>query len=168
MLIFTLDKNKRDMCLYISTKFHHSVNGEYRAKKVGRKPLLVWKLLEYNVDILGYSTPYQYLPINFTNGMKVVDGVGFSPVRKKSYSDINTAVNEGVHAYRTKDKAIDATIEALASGWRFKRFPAIIPSGEKYFIGIYGDIVASKMIIFKSMKSLNKYLNGKETKTIDD
>jgi len=156
------------MCLYISTKFHHSVNEEYRAKKVGKNPLLVWKVLEYNYSTLGYQTPYEYLPITFNNGMKVVDGIGFRPVKQKSYSYINTAVNEGVHAYHTKDDATDATIEALESGWRFKRFPAIIPSGEKYFIGIYGDIVASKMIIFKSMKSLNKYLNGKETTTIDD
>jgi len=152
------------MCLYISTKFHHSVNEEYRAKKVGKNPLLVWKLLEYNEDIRGYATPYQYLPITFKNGMKVVNGVGFSPVVKKPY----TAVNEGVHAYRTKDRAINATIEALANRWEFVRFPAIIPSGERYFIGKDGDIVASQMIIFKSTVSLNKYLNGKETTTIDD
>ena len=156
------------MCLYISTNFHHAVNGEYRARKVGRKPLLVWKLLEYNEDIRGYATPYQYLPITFKNGMKVVNGVGFSPVVKKSYSYdiVSTAVNEGVHAYRTKDRAINATIEALANKWEFVRFPAIIPSGERYFIGKDGDIVASQMIIFKSTVSLNKYLNGKETITI--
>lgn len=152
------------MCLYISTKFHHSVNGNYRAKKVGSKPLLVWKLLEYQKKIKRYTTPYQYLPITFDNGMKAVEGIGFRTV--VAYS---TQVNEGVHAYRTTNISRNAIEKARDyCSWEFKQFPAIIPSGESYFIGKDGDIVASRMIIFRSKRSLDKYLNGKETITIED
>ena len=156
------------MCLYISTKFHRSVNWEYRAKKVGNKPLLVWKLLEYNEKIKGYATPYQFLPITFENGMKVVEGMGFRTVVERPL--VNSAqVNEGVHAYRTTNISRNAITKAYdLSGWKFERFPAIIPSGEKYFIGQDGDIVASRMIIFKNKRSLKNYLNGKETITIKD
>ena len=155
------------MCLFISTKFHHAVNGEYRAKKVGRKPILVHKLLERYYDG-GLATPYTYLPIVFTDGQRTIYGQGFMSVHDKDMREkYFTAVDEGVHAYRTEESAVDGILEAKENEWTFEKFYGVIPTGELYFVGRNGDIVASKMIIFKSKRSLNKYLNGKETITIE-
>lgn len=151
------------MCLFISTKYHHAVNKEYRAKKVGAKPILVHKLLERVDDML--QTPYQYLPIVFDNGQRIIYGQGFMSTHDKREGFL-TAVDEGVHAYRTEESAVDGMLEAKPN-WLFEMFYGIIPTGELYFVGRDGDIVASKMIIFRSKRSLNKYLNGKETITIE-
>lgn len=152
------------MCLFISTKAHHEKDGVYKAKKVGKKPILVWKLLEYNECIQGYATPYQYTPVNFKNGFRCVNGYGFSP---KAYGTERARVCKGTHAYRTEKRAVEGIANALEYDWVFKKFPAVIPSGEQYFVGQDGDIVASQMIIFKSKRGLNKYLDGKETITIE-
>lgn len=156
-------KTNRTMCLFISTKYHHAVNKEYRAKKVGAKPILVHKLLEWDNGRL--QTPYEYLPIVFENGQRTIYGEGFMSVHDKR-EEFFTEVEEGVHAYRTAESALDGILEAKEN-WDFEKFYGVIPTGELYFVGRDGDIVASKMIIFKSKRSLNKYLNGKETITIE-
>lgn len=159
-------KTNRTMCLFISTKYHHAVNKEYKAKKVGRKPILVHKLLEWDNDML--QTPYEYLPIMFENGQRTIYGQGFISVHDKDKREkYFTAVEEGVHAYRTEESAVNGVLEAAGNEWTFEKFYGVIPTGELYFVGRDGDIVASKMIIFKSKRNLNEYLNGKETITIE-
>lgn len=56
-------------------------------------------------------------------------------------------VGPGIHAYRTKCRG-----QRVAYGPRHELFPCVIPKGTRFFIGIHGDIVAEKMMVFPKDK----------------
>lgn len=156
------------MCLSISKVRHHTKLDKwgypyYTSKTVGKKPIRCYKLLEFNKDLRIMATPYQYVPIHFNkSGVAIILGLGFQPAIQ---CDINEKpfAHCGVHAYRTKKISKEAINKAAMMDWEFKEYPAIIPSGEEYFVGKEGDIVASKMIVFRTKEAFKKYLNGQET-----
>lgn len=152
------------MCLLISKVRHHAKLDKYglpyyTARKA-TKPIKCYKHLEFNDEINQLATPYQYLPIKFDrSGQAVIIGIGFQPTRICDV-DETPSVCCGVHAYRSKKESSYYLTESM---WDFQEFLAIIPRGERYFIGKDGDIVASKMILFRSKNAFKKYLNGQDT-----
>lgn len=126
---------------------------EIRTPLVAEKPILVYKMLKrlpfrYRVK----ETPYQNLKISFEKGVCTL-----SAKLKYMFTLISaTEVSEGIHAWRRKTWANEAA-------YRYKRYNggragihyAVIPKGEKYFVGNY-DIVSEKMIIFLNKRDLKK------------
>lgn len=72
---------------------------------------------------------------------------------KTASGDYYLEIEEGIHAY--------TSFTGAAANWSINDFPcyeihkAVIPKGAHYFIGIYDEIVADKMIICKK-KAKNK------------
>ena len=58
-------------------------------------------------------------------------------------------IEEGFHAFRGYKKA-------KASGFKF--YPCIIPKGSEYGLGVYEDIVSTRIIVFSSFLGFLKYL----------
>lgn len=58
-------------------------------------------------------------------------------------------IEEGFHAFR-------GYMKAKASGLNF--YPCIIPKGSEYGLGVYDDIVSTRIIVFSSFIKFLKYL----------
>lgn len=131
------------MCLNIDPDFHPSYSKGKAA--VADRPILVYKHLISRDGHSGVS-PYQYARWVFGEE---------KTVRKFEYSDSNsyyrnstkTRVGCGLHAFFTKD-ANRAPLD------RANLYPAVIPVGARFWIGRYGEIVATAMTVYKDEKSL--------------
>ena len=127
---------------------------EIRTPLVAEKPILVYKMLKrlpfrYRVK----ETPYQYLKISFEKGVCTLSA-------KLKYMFVSfrgfTEVSEGIHAWKRETWADDAAeCYKTYQGGRAGIHYAVIPKGEKYFVGKY-DIVSEKMIIFLNRRALKK------------
>lgn len=127
---------------------------EIKTPLVAEKPILVYKMLKrlpfrYRVK----ETPYQNLKISFEKGVCTLSA-------KLKYMFIHlinaTEVSEGIHAWKTKTWANEAAdCYKNYNGGRAGIHYAVIPKGEKYFVGKF-DIVSEKMIIFLNKRDLKK------------
>ena len=129
------------MCLFVNMYIHP--DAEPLSRDVD---LLVYK----HLTVIGssYITPIMCTPVCFVNGIAFLKsgielkGFNFSAdIRKCSYQ-----CDKGVHSRISKHRS-----------YPWKRFRAIIPGGTKFFVGEHGDIVAEKIIIFKTYFSYLKY-----------
>lgn len=127
---------------------------EIRTPLVAEKPILVYKMLKrlpfrYRVR----ETPYQFLKILFENGVCTLSAkLKYMFVPSHDY----TQVSNGIHAWQREtwaDEAADC-YKSYNAG-RASIHYAVIPKGEKYFVGAY-DIVSEKMIIFLNREALKK------------
>ena len=155
------------MCLIISKEQHHAKLGkdgrwQFYAKVAGKNPIKCFKHLELSEDFGDtWITPYQYIPVEFNkDGIAPMYGRGFINVINCDNNGLLPAVYCGIHAYQTREESKYYLEQAEGMEWHYKEFPSIIPSGEEYFVGKHGDIVASKMLVFKRNYALNKFLNG--------
>ncbi len=138
------------MCLTILEKTN---------KRVAVNDILVYKCLDYDV-VYGYSTPFQYFPIYFTE-----NGRYWMNVKNFTYSRNRKDVDEGIHAYYDKEIA-DDTSESFVDSCGTKTHYAIIPKGAKYYIGDKGDVVATTVIIFETEKDYENYIVEKNGEKI--
>jgi len=143
------------MCLIVGTK-----------KLVAKTDLLVYKCLDHYGS--SYCTPFQYLPIVFNKGVKTIDGGEYALTIEKDYHSRYggqiRVINHGVHAYIRKSEAEYTASQFPNSGTEVHY--AIIPKGCPYYIGMEFDVVATKMIVFRSKRIFDKYAEGKVIKEI--
>lgn len=143
------------MCLVVGTK-----------KLVAKTDLLVYKCLDYHRG--SYCTPYRYLPIVFDKGVKTIDGGEQALTIEKVWSarcgNWVRGISHGVHAYYKKTEA-QLTAKMFPTCGT-KVFYAVIPKGCAYYIGMDFDVVATKMIVFRSKKSFDEYAKEHEIKEI--
>lgn len=146
---------------------------------IAKRNIVCWKV----VDPIKDSVPLQWLPkriedtgayefnrvckarkFEWSEGMAPVRGlvkkskrVGKRVLREIDHLEIKRVgqeglltIEEGFHAFRTYKKA-------RASGY-LNFYPCIIPKGSEYGLGIYNDIVSTRIIVFSSFIKFLKYL----------
>lgn len=143
---------------------------------IAKRNIVCWKV----VDPIKDSVPPQWLPKNIEdtgayefnkicNARKIgwmapvsgekasvrkSRGVGKRVLREIDHLEIKRqdgllTIEEGFHAFRTYKKA-------RASNFKF--YPCIIPKGSEYGLGVYSDIVSTRIIVFSSFIGFLKYL----------
>ena len=102
-----------------------------------------------------YLTPYKYHPVNFSKD----DGIAVLSINEELEIK-DCCVDRGIHGYFNAAKAI--AVELLfRDDDNTMIYHAIIPKGAKYCLGDSGDIVASKMLIFKKNDDYYDYIDDK-------
>ena len=132
---------------------------------IAKRNIVCWKVVNPIEDVV----PLQWLPkqISYTGAYefnKVCrarknEGSGVITLDKWTLREIDCLeikhqegfliIEEGFHAYRTYKKA-------KSSGLDF--YPCIIPRGSEYGLGVYDDIVSTRIIVFSSFIKFLKYL----------
>ena len=129
--------------------------------------ILVFKCLDYQNG--KYCTPFQYVPIDFNKGIEVIEGGNKSLTIEKEWDFIIKknirVINHGVHAYTTKAEALDTARHFHKTSGTEMHY-AVIPKGTAYYVGLNFEVVAEKMIVFRSKRNYDKYAEGKEIKEI--
>lgn len=124
------------MCLVVKNRWHK--DGK---PLIAEENLPVFKVLRKD-ERRGLETPFYEYPIAFSDGKAVMKSA-LAVLEPRSYND-SYICYKGIHACLTR-----LSSRALAckcpDGSVYK---AIIPKGAQYLIGINGDIVSTKMIIF--------------------
>ena len=144
------------MCLVIN-EYIHDEQMRYRDFTKLPKPFITQKdihclkVLEFSR--LGWFTPFKNVNVLFNNGVATLEveqskkkiplGVGYYEETKQY------VVNEGVHCMFQKHAAYNQL--------RWVYLNAIIPKGTMIYFGIFGDIVAEKMIIFEKKEQYFSY-----------
>lgn len=141
------------MCLTLNIHEHgHPLPDTLPLPRISCGPLLVWKALEYAKDIGKYVSPY-YNKHTWEFGMPHTAEFEFSRGAFNKHIDIDS----GLHSFRTRKRA---THELRDWGDTHFVFPAIIPTGTPFYIGIDLDIVSAELIVYEDMDAL--YLDVKE------
>ena len=147
------------MCLFINVNFHKK-KGKI-VSLVAKQSILVYKVLES--DGKHYETPYECMPINFDDeyGMFFYKTTKFR-VESALFglgvgSCIGYEVTRGIHSYTTLDDAKDC-VENLNKCFHSNAslHYAIIPKGSRFYIGKYGDIASSNLVVFKNKTKYSK------------
>lgn len=116
-----------------------------------RKPKSVYKMLDV-YDGCRYATPYQCVHVGF-NQDNVATLVSPMTFETEPHSK-RLCVTRGIHAFTSSVKANNTAHHFIYT----QVFRAVIPAGETYVLGDDQDIVATKMIIFKTEKDYFKYM----------
>lgn len=141
------------MCL-IASKFYHKEDNNRNVKCfVAKEDILVYKCLDCNDG--EYCTPFQYMPIVFTKGKYVYNKVKMSQkigcgIRK------NALVSQGIHAYRTRDKAINVSKGFHGTNGTYMHY-AVIPKGSNFYIGDNADVVSNNLIVYREKRCFDRY-----------
>lgn len=136
------------MCLKINTVHLDCFEGRYKSF-TARTDLEVIKVLnEYSY---GFYTPYMNKQISFKDGKSLMKagGNGAHLTKRKSYS-----VNQGIHSYYDYNKSGD---KSYFEYYNCKKHKSVIPKGTNYFVGIDGDVVSEKLLVFKTDEDFFKY-----------
>lgn len=98
-------------------------------------------------------TPYQHTPVDFKDG-KFELWIDDKELKPNFWND----VYRGIHSYQ--DLTESSNISRLLC---YKLYYAVIPAGTPFYVGIDGDVVSSKLIIFETYVDFCKYEeeNGK-------
>ena len=126
------------MCLIVKKRWHK--DGK---PLIAEENIPVFKVLRKDTR-RGLETPFFEYPIVFKDGKAILESelVGFEPRR---YNDSYTCY-KGIHA--CLDRLSSIALKRRCPGGNGLVYKAIIPKGTQYLIGINGDIVSTKMIIF--------------------
>jgi hypothetical protein len=96
-----------------------------------------------------FYTPFRYVPVVFgAKGILVLE----SPLEKSW----GRSVDIGIHGYYDAAEALKTELN-FRDGDNTMVYHAVIPKGEKYYLGTRGDIVCSKMLVFKTNDSYLDY-----------
>ena len=126
------------MCLIVKKKWHK--DGK---PLIAKEDIPVFKVLHKN-GRRGLETPVRGYPIVFIDGKATMESELFAV---KAIGSKNLYLcYRGIHAYLNR-------LTSRALRWDYPRrntfiYKAIIPKGAEYLIGVTGDIVSTKMIIF--------------------
>lgn len=144
---------------------------------IAKRNIVCWKV----VDPIKDSVPPQWLPKRINN----TGAYEFNKVckaRKIGWSEVMAPVKESVRKSRGVSKKVLREIDHLeikqqegfltieegfhafrgykkakSSGY-FDFYPCIIPKGSEYGLGVYDDIVSTRIIVFSSFIKFLKYL----------
>lgn len=139
------------MCLEIKNAYHSE-----RDKAGLPIPLradgdmLVWKVLQCDLsDSPRWISPFMGVPYEF--GRKATSDFGLAP-----NGPDNAVVEQGLHAYSFKSaKATDFYFGTfIDSSPRHKAYPAVIPDGSLYYVGVCKDIVADNLVVYECWEAL--------------
>lgn len=123
--------------------------------------LKVYKCLDYNRSYDRYSTPFQFMRVEFDKNGKFAFEMDADLL-----NEVCKMVEEGMHAYRAK-AAADITSAKFHEDNGTKTHYAVIPKGSYYYIGNKCDIVSNRMIIFKWKKDFDAYAKENKVKTVE-
>ena len=130
------------MCLYVNSKV-----------LIAKENLKCFKVLQ-KVNMDSYCTPFMLMPIIFRRGIAKVSIVGELRLFQ-SLLRLGHEIHRGIHAYCTK-RYVDKMWWPSLNSHELKN--AIIPKGAQFCIGQDGDVVATKMIIFRNDEAFEKFL----------
>ena len=136
------------MCLTINENYH---KGKVNLTQgiVTDTDIQVWKCLDDKAD--GYFTPYVGKEIKFSNG------IATQSYRRFTWGDNKkTSIARGIHSFSEEFEASRVAMQFHHS-CNTKKFYAVIPKGSHIFIGIEGDIVSDKLLIFESDMDFRYY-----------
>lgn len=168
------------MCLVVDRNIHPKIF-PFRAKE----NIAVYKVLAYNGCFIGakpiWETPFMNHPVNFVNGRAIIHVPPiFSHFKENPFSAFDlkqswlvkyepepdifgysygendeVIINEGVHAFTTKESTLDCSILNEPTFL----FEATIPTGARFFVGSNNDIVCDCLVVFNNgnmPQSLNR------------
>ena len=148
---------------------------------IAKRNIVCWKV----VDPIKDSVPPQWLPkriedtgayefnkvckarkIEWSEGMAPVrglvkksKGVGKRVLREIDHLEIKRVGQEGLLTIEEGFHAFQTYKDAKSSYFKFYPFyPCIIPKGSEYGLGIFNDIVSTRIIVFSSFMKFLKYL----------
>lgn len=132
------------MCLIVNDRIHPRLGFIHRAR-VAAYDILCWKVMHddgYGWPHLKRSwvTPFRAFLMRFGERY-------YAPMEVCSRDG---SISKGFHASRKKTSA-KSLAERLNPDSN-QVFPAIIPAGTPFFIGLHGDIVADSMIVYKTLE----------------
>lgn len=143
---------------------------------IAKRNIVCWKV----VDPIKDSVPLQWLPkriedtgayefnrvckarkFEWSEGMarglvRKSKGVGKRVLREIDHLEIKRVGQEGLLTIEEGFHAFQTYKDARASNFKF--YPCIIPKGSEYGLGIYNDIVSTRIIVFSSFMGFLKYL----------
>jgi hypothetical protein len=125
------------MCLYVSPTQHPHPASKYkrRALRAGYD-ILVWKKANMPGGAESFFSPHRFFRWYFGKLEKV-------RLRKNAVT-----VRQGLHAYFRKPSAITRQYGTY--------YPAIIPAGSLFYIGMSGDIATNAMVVYRNMDEVLK------------
>jgi len=127
------------MCLIVKKRWHK--DGK---PLIAEENIPVFKVLRKDTH-RGLETPFFEYPIVFKDGKAILESelVGLKPITPNG----SYRCHKGIHA--CLDHLSSRALACRCPGGNGSVYKAIIPKGAKYLIGINGDIVSTKMIIFE-------------------
>ena len=131
--------------------------------------LKVYKCLDYNRSYDMYSTPFQFMRVEFDKNGKFafeMDADLLNDFPGVCGKVVCKMVEKGMHAYRAKAAADIISAKFLKDDGT-KTHYAVIPKGSYYYIGNKCDIVSNRMIIFKRKKDFDAYAKENKVKTVE-
>lgn len=164
------------MCLTISDYFHNEMDEFGNLKPLTHeKGILVYKGLRIRTNELhgkvqdvsynlcwsvspshDYETPCMKIPVTFIDNMFTMETDKLAQYH--SYLACMDTIEVGIHSSRDFSGACSYGI----------CFPAVIPAGTEFFVGISNDIVSKKLIIFETRDELDKYRLKHEVESAED
>ena len=131
------------MCLYVHRAYHRSF---HPVPAIAREDKHVYKVLLTNGS--KYITPYRQTQVIFTDDIGILSA---------TLINILITVTCGIHAFRNYERAMRSGAFLPDPRYKLIICNAVIPKGTKYFIGTNDDIVAEKLIIFKTEEAFKTY-----------
>lgn len=129
IIITILNRFVSNMCLIIDSTKHKKLFGFY-LPKIAWKDIPVYKELHHSGSGQ-ISTTFRNYSVIFHKNKAVL---------KSIFTRHGAVIYKGIHAYRKK----------VIPLWDDQIHKAIIPKGSLYYIGLYGEIVSTKLIIFEN------------------
>ena len=96
-----------------------------------------------------FCTPFRNMPVEF--GAK-----GMSVLESELIKSWSRSVAIGIHGYYDAAEALKFELSFRDTD-RTMVYHAVIPKGQKYYLGTRGDIVCSRMIVFKTKDNYLDY-----------
>lgn len=162
------------MCLNVSHRYYKKVYYEFPEPLTCDKDILVFKSLNvatYSVQNMGacnystmswsfypthsYETPAFGKLVKFENNRAVLETEKFG--KEWDSSTGYAIINEGIHTCSTYGNAKSYGGQLV--------FFCVIPAGTEFYIGVVGDVVSKKIIIFEHEKEFLRY---REERGIDN
>ena len=141
------------MCLFTSTFYHKKDSNRNVKCFVAKEDILVYKCLDCTDG--EYSTPFQHMPIVFTKGKYVYNKIRMS---QKIGCGLwkSACVSKGIHAYRTRDKAINVSKGFHGTNGTSMHY-AVIPKDSDFYIGNNDDIVSNNLIVYREKRCFDRH-----------
>lgn len=154
------------MCLKVSANYHKRMSRN--AGLLLDRDLVVWKGLEYRYNAVDgseiFTAPYR----TYEYKLGELNSAELGKTCSKFYGHDEWQIHRGLHSFKTIKKlrvyftgiitySTLRTMEqrTIASG-DVVAFPAIIPKGSRVFFGTRGDIVSTKLIVYRDLKQLQR------------
>lgn len=158
--MWSVTKTESDMCLYVR---------EGCKPETADKPIRVWKWVAKDGD--------GWRPVHAGSRGRHQFGVVLKAKRRQFdfwvwleryvpidrlwvvRDDGKDAINEGFHAATSLAGVIKARL-LICGTPRLRLVPAVIPVGAEYCYGTDYDVVATRMVVFKSLRSRRKWMKN--------